>query len=96
MMLSCWKAEEIDPGHIYIWVGLTQEDTLRGSNQPPPGNGSSMGGGSPAVAERLADLQGQSQRGDFIYLFFLLKILELFLPEIRGLGAGKPIMHLQI
>lgn len=55
-----------------------------------------MGGGSPAVAESLADLQGQSQRGDFIYLFFLLKTLELFLPEIRGLGAGKPIMHLQI
>lgn len=48
------------------------------------------------MAERLADLQGQSQRGDFIYLFFLLKTLELFLPEIRGLGAGKPIMHLQI
>lgn len=95
MMLSCWKAEEIDPGHIYMG-GPNPRRHPEGSNQPSPGNGSSMGGGSPAVAERLADLQGQSQRGDFIYLFFLLKILELFLPGIRGQGTGKPIMHLQI
>lgn len=78
-------------------MGLTQEDTLRGPT-------SLLQEMTPLwVKGHLLWQKGSLTCKDrvkgevlFIYLFFFLKILELFLPEIRGLGAGKPIMHLQI